>query len=296
VPQGQHFHISGWAWFVPIFLLLFGFFVWLMRKLKIFPPRPEFTIRLIWVNLVTMVVGMLFVGLTGFGDEATHLRLRAARYAEQGDYKKIMQLGRKSQVADTLLTTLRIYALSQEGRLGDQLFSYPLCGGSQALLPRLQDADSLVRPAFADLYRHLGAYPHRRMQPMEYLDLLHQQKKATPAAHDYLLCGLLMDKRIDEFARRLPKFYAVNDSAPTLPKHYREALTLYMHQRSNPVLTYKDEVMEADYADMREMMKGNMKNATNVSRVRDTYKNTYWFYYFLLRPTPSPNRCPERTE
>ena len=95
---------------------------------------------------------------------------------------------------------------------------------------------------------------------------------------DYLLCGFLLDKNLDGFVNAIR--YKYNLSSPSLPKHYREALTLYTHLRANPVLVYHNEVLDADYADFQELERKYTDKRKRESYVRDTYGGTYWFYYF----------------
>ena len=96
---------------------------------------------------------------------------------------------------------------------------------------------------------------------------------------EYTLATRLLDRDIDAFARDFLKFYSLEDSTVAIPRHYREALVLYTHMRSNRVLTYHDEVLDADYADMRKLERQYSDKRQALSAVRDTYGNTYWFYF-----------------
>lgn len=95
---------------------------------------------------------------------------------------------------------------------------------------------------------------------------------------DYILCGYLLDKNLDGFVNIIKNKY--NLSSPALPKHYREALTLYTHLRSNPVLIFHSEIMDADYADFQKLEEKYNNKSERFSYVKDTYGETYWFYYF----------------
>ena len=44
-------------------------------------------------------------------------------------------MGVKEAATDSSLTMLRVWALSENHMLGDRLFSYPLVGGCDAMLP-----------------------------------------------------------------------------------------------------------------------------------------------------------------
>ena len=95
-------------------------------------------------------------------------------------------------------------------------------------------------------------------------------------AIDYLLCGYLLDRRIDVFAVNVFRYYPNNNE---LPKHYREALTLYMHQRTNPVVVYRNNLMETDYQDFQDLENKYKNRAERINALRSVYGNTYWFYY-----------------
>ena len=100
--------------------------------------------------------------------------------------------------------------------------------------------------------------------------------KLTKPAYDYLLCGYLLDRRIDVFAANVFRYYPNNNE---LPKHYREALILYMHQRTNPVVVYSNNLMETDYQDFQDLENKYKNRAERINALRSVYGNTYWFYY-----------------
>jgi hypothetical protein len=96
------------------------------------------------------------------------------------------------------------------------------------------------------------------------------------AVADYVLCGCLIDRDIDAFARLLPQFYTVDDS---LPRHYREALTLYTHQSSLPVVVYHDAVMDQDWEDLQKLRKEYASPNERKGKVAERYRGSYWYYY-----------------
>ena len=93
---------------------------------------------------------------------------------------------------------------------------------------------------------------------------------------DYLLCGDLIDKDLDRFAKDIQDYYTVNDS---LPKHYREALILYSRLRSKPVVVYH-HVMDEDYDNLQELEKGYPNQTERKGKVEEHYRGTYWYYYW----------------
>jgi hypothetical protein len=170
---------------------------------------------------------------------------------------------------------IRVYALSQKGELGESLFEYPIVGGSRILLPDSANVRFMLYPEH-ELYQYLGIRLKQKLSPLKYLTFIEKHHLAKSPAKDYLLCGYLLDKNIDAFVRNVGKYYKLNGH---LPKHYREALTLYTHLRSNPIFVYKNNVMDADFQDYQDMERKNPDKVLRQNNLHDTYGNTYWYYY-----------------
>ena len=96
---------------------------------------------------------------------------------------------------------------------------------------------------------------------------------------DQELCAFLIDKKLDRFAAALPKYYSSLDN---LPRYYREALVLYNHLRSNPVVVYHDTVLDTDYSDMQELERRYPDRRARHMAVFQQYEDTYWYYYEYL--------------
>ena len=114
------------------------------------------------------------------------------------------------------------------------------------------------------------------MGAITYFSFLYRHHLAKQPLGDYMLCAYLLDKRLDDFVKWLPVFYNIKGN---LPKHYREALVLYNHLRSKPIINYSNDVMDADFKDYQDMVKNTTKPAVKQSCVRDSYGKTYWYYY-----------------
>lgn len=113
---------------------------------------------------------------------------------------------------------------------------------------------------------------------MEYLRYIESNGLAMKPAVDYILCGYLLDRDLDGFVKTVLRKYDV--SSPSLPRHYKEALTLYTHLRSNPSIVYHNEVMDADYADFQKLGRTYVDKTVREAEIRDVYGGTYWCYYF----------------
>ena len=75
---------------------------------------------------------------------------------------------------------------------------------------------------------------------------------------DRVLCADLMDKNLDLFARHL---------------------ILLSHLRSNPIIIYRSNVLEADYVDYQRMEKTAPQPGARKNVLRNVYGSTYWYYY-----------------
>lgn len=205
-----------------------------------------------WMKLSCLLICLLTICAIGNNNDVFHYRLAAERYIGEGNYDAALHVGDESLSTDSSLTMLRALALSRKGQLGERLFEYPLTGGSAAL------------------------YPKGNVKFLMLSQNVFYTKKKLPA--DYILTGYLLDCNLDSFAQNIGKYYHINDS---LPKHYREALTLYTHLRSYPKVIYQNSVMDADFNDLMDMQKKYPERRSRMTAIRDTYGNTYWCYYLL---------------
>lgn len=261
--------------------LLYVIFVILYRRKSIFYFETYFTgdiFSKLWKSLLVLSVMLLLTCALGNTNEIFHYRLRVERCLISKDYNKALRVGEESDNSDQSLTMLRIYALSRTRQLGDRLFEYPIPkGGSGLLLPDGKNVKCMMFHE-AEIFKPLGIRKKGKMKPLEYLLYLEKHGLAMRSVTDYILCGYLLDKNLDSFVNIIRTKY--NLSSPTLPKHYREALTLYTHLRSNPMLVYHSEIMDVDYSDFQKLENKYQDKSERFSYVKDTYGETYWFYYF----------------
>ena len=275
-----HFSFGSWYWIVPLVLLIWGGLVWLARQVMPFQPDKEPTgvfSRRVWINMMLMSVMMLTVAAVGNTNAVFHYRAHVETVLLQHDVDEALRTGKRSLETDEHLTMLRAYALSLKGELGERLFEYPVVGTGNDLLPMTTSRSRMLLLSPDSLFLYLGAKPRGRLTAYRYLELLELDTLATAAVADYRLCCMLVDKRIDDFARLLPTYYAVNDS---LPKHYKEALTLYTHQRSYPTVVFHSPVMDEDWADFQRLEAQYQDERERRGKVEDHYVASYWYYYF----------------
>lgn len=277
-----HFGIGRWAWLAPLLTVVWGVAVWVARSVESYVSQQSAGLfsRSMWVNMLTMGLMMTGVALTANTDAVFHFRARAEQALARRDYDEALRVGNESLETDASLTMVRMYALARKGQLGDRLFHYPVYPSSQAILPSATLSRMLIYPADS-VFRFLGAVPRRPMQPMEYLQAIMRSGQAKAPAADYLLCSYLIDKDLDRFASTVGRYYTLGDS---LPRHYREALVLYNHRRSHPVVVYHDPVLDVDYDDLQKLEAGYQLDTERRGNVLEHYGNSYWYYYEYVKP------------
>ena len=273
-PIVEH-HVNGtWLWLFPLALVVWGLVSWWARSYQSYESRVGQT-RVLWSNLLLMAAMMAGVGAIGNTNAVFHYRAHMECSLCEHDYDEVLACGAKSLESDPSMLMLRMYALSKKQELGERLFEYTVNGTSADILPLNSRSVTVVYPADS-IFSYLGAWPRSYMSSMQYVDALIRHGQATPPVPDYLLCGYLIDRDLDAFAKNVGRFYTVNDS---LPKHYREALTLYTHLRSTPVVDYHHAVMDEDFANFRELEKEYPQASERKSKVFSRFGSTYWYYY-----------------
>ena len=231
--------------------------------------------RTLGCNIFILAAMMIGVGLLSNSNDITHYRLRMERLLMHGEYAKALEVGKASDKTDASLTMLRVFALAHEGRLGDELFKYPVRGTSASIVPELSDGKLLMLSPDS-VYRMLGAIPRHGQTTKNYLKAIVKSGQATKAAIEYQLCGMLIDKDLDGFVNLLMKTHKIDD---TLPLHYREALILYTHRRSSPKVVYRNTVMDTDYDDMQRLEAETKSPSERRIQIYKQFSGTYWEYF-----------------
>lgn len=271
------FSWGAWWWLLPLLLLLWGSMVYVAKLIPLRHYRSWFFLLSLWVNVLSLSAICMVVGLIGNDNDVFHYRMRAECCLLRGDIDGTLLAGKKSKETDASLTMLRAYALARKGQLGEKLFNYPITSHSSDLLPMRSsgNAQCIMFPTDS-IYKFLGARPLVKQDMSSYLSVLTTTDKATSAVADYRLCALLIDRDLDAFVKLLPQYYAIDDN---LPRHYREALTLYTHLRSNPTIVYHNTVMDTDFADLQALERKQPNASARRLALYDQYGSTYWCYY-----------------
>lgn len=279
IPNGADGIEMGFSWYVPVLILIVW---WLLTRIGRLAQEVEYdkVIALfsqpMWINVLIMSLLIMMVAWMGNSNAVTHYRMKVERALLEGDIDGALKVGRKSLESDADLTMLRMYALARKGTMGESLFNYPVTANSSQMLPTDSLSVMMMYPADS-LYKFLGARPAERMEPMRYLQLLERRDSvANPAVADYRLCGYLIDRQLDRFASEIGRYYTINDS---LPRHYREALTLYTHTKTRPVVVYHQTVMDEDYNNLVALERKYPLASERKGKVEEQYRGTYWYYY-----------------
>ena len=271
---------GNWVYICPIALAVYAFLVWGSYSSGITVALCRISrswVRQLWTNLLVMFLLILLVCCCSYGDKDYHARIHAEQLLADGNVDGALDLLKTHSGNNENMTMLTAYALSRKRTLAESLFEYGLCGNSRSLMPYGTKVKFEMLPDSA-FYDYLGGWYVQKMSTMRYLDYQLRHKRMNKVAADYLLCGYLMDRNLDAFVANIGKYYTVNDSV-ALPKHYREALLLYTHLHSNPSIIYNNSVMNADFQDYQQLENSVADKRERKNKLRDTYGNTYWYYY-----------------
>ena len=284
----------GFLWIlIPLVLVVWVGICFVVRYIQNVEPDKGskiFFSRPMWINMLIMVLMMLGVAWVSNTNAVFHYRMRAETCLLENNFEGALDAGWESLESDADLMMIRMYAMARRGELGERLFHYPIVGSSNVMLPTSGESH-FVRYPVDSLYHALGARPARPILPTTYLKALAGNlrnssesglfRASSSMARDYELCGLLIDRKLDDFVECLRDNTAGGDSldASRLPLHYREALTLYNHLRRHPIIIYRNPVMEEDYRNLRELEQKYPDATERRGKVEDWYGRTYWYYY-----------------
>ena len=229
--------------------------------------------RIIWRNLVLFVILFSLVGFLSNGEENFKREALVASYYKKGDSDNALKVGYLSNVASHSLTVQRAYILAKGGMLGERLFEYPQYYGADGLIPAKEQVSPLVPDS---VYALLGASP---LQGEEALDVFKRALKndnVSPAAKDYYLSALLLDRKIVEFTDNVKTLYPNTETA-NLPKHYQEALLLYSSINGDSVQA--GSVMQEQFNAFKALEAEHEDIFVRGNYLRRHFGRTYWWYF-----------------
>jgi hypothetical protein len=279
-------NIVPWSpWIVPLTLIVLSIFFFVVLKHR----RGYRAFDNFWTmavpNLLVMLGCLTYVTVVSNTDDVMLHELKIERCLSRAHYDAALNVGHESLSTSRRLTALRAYALSKEQQLGEHIFEYPLLPGSSDLFLYPSDAPSMILPVDSAL----SLYGFTPVKGRAALQLQQKAQSGQLGSHkalaDYWLCYLLMKKKLDDFARWLPRFYSVNaQNGNVLPKHYREALILYCKLFIHPRVIYKAAPEEeTNYNDFMELCDSYSQPQERSNFARRLYGDTYWWYFYFQK-------------
>lgn len=283
----EQFSLDAWAWALPLALIVYAAIIWVMRH---FPDGSveagDYSIaRYMWPNMLIMFLMMVLCGARGTADDVYMYELKAERLVMDEDYEAAGKVGMKSLNTSRRLNELRLFALANEGTIGEYLFSFPQPYGSEGLIDLADTSYTFCRFNAKDIQRHLdGMASPSITTAAKYIELMAQHDTSTDnkVLGDYYLCSLLLDKNLRTFTRKLRVYYSVEgaENVMALPKAYREALLLQAKNISNDsLMAFADTLMLNDYLAYRTIMEEETDSLQRANLSRKKFGNTLWRYF-----------------
>lgn len=282
----ENFSLHQWVWAFPLLIVVYVLVVYIKRRLsgESINDGDYHLSRYLWPNFATLFVMMVWCGGNASADDVYMYELRAEQLLLEKNYKAASRVGENAQVTSMRLNELRMFALAQEGILGEKLFEYPQPYAEHSLMMMNDTLTSLHRFTCKDIQEALGAWANPSVTTFQqYVDLL-KQNPATchnPMLSDYILCGYLLQKDLHGFTRAIKKYYDLSCSSNVmlLPKAYREAMLLQAKAFGRDSLnSFADTVMLAAYRNYQQIYHTNEKETIRYNRLRRNYGNTLWWY------------------
>lgn len=234
------------------------------------------------ISIMTMII--IGIGLCGNCNALMHNELRAERYLAEGKFEKAATVTEKSATTSRMLVILRAYALSRTGQLNEKFFAIKIPRNLTTLLPLKSDSAKMIfKPE--NIFNWLGTMPNSASTPEQYLDIISAQPelvKSHPQILDYKIATYMLTRQIDKLAATI-KAVCDSDSTSNILKqrHCREAVMLYQHLRTKPLITIEDETYEANYNDFTNIMRTVANKTERRSKLWSQYGDTYWYYYYM---------------
>lgn len=267
----------SWIYIFVSALVVYAFVAFILRRI-LFEKIKDMTMttnRVLWRNLLLMVLLFCLVGTLSNSEENFKRETRLIAYYNNGDVAKALGVGKESLNASRELTAMRAYILAGEGKLGEHAFEYPQLYASEGLLPHMQRTSPLVPDS---IYSLIGATPFDGESATVFFSRVALADSATTAAKEYYLTSLLLEKKLIEFKDELLAMYGF-DALDSLPKHYREALMLYSDVSGSNEFQINDIAMRDNLAKLRAVEAEHSDPFIRGNYVRRYFARTYWWYF-----------------
>lgn len=214
-------------------------------------------------NLCIIAILLIYSMSFSNTNELAHYKYKIKHLIENKQYDEALNVGKKSLSINEEIFQLRAEAMAKTNSLGDQIFRYPI-PYTKKLAIKLKNCEAIKNNR-------------------ETIDDIHEQNNFDSTQNnnkDVLLCNLLLEKKLPEFARLLQKFYNIDDSS--LPQYYKEALTVLLSRSLNTEIKFSDSTTLANYQDFLAEMKKHTDTIVSNNQCRNLYGDTYFWYYFFF--------------
>ncbi|MBO5251886.1 MAG: hypothetical protein J6B31_07850 [Bacteroidaceae bacterium] len=204
-----------------------------------------------------------------------HQELAMESAIRKGDYQQAYRVGENVKAPTRTMTALRAYALSQEQKLGEELFAYAQPYRAEGL--RFDGANErILRMNNDSLSVYWGDAPRKDEKAVDFFARLCKEETGSYKVLDYYLSALLLDKRLHTFVRDYKAMYLVEDSVPV---HYREALFLYEKLFSSSHIEQTDSILEKRWQRYEQLKQLKSDRTEELPDLQREFGNTYWWYY-----------------
>lgn len=285
-PTIEHFSFGRWLWVLPVFIVVYLLVIRVMRRwLTDYIERGDYSAgRYLWPNFLIMLLMMLACGANAPANDVYLYEMKAEHYLLHDDYEAAARVGQKSLQTSPRLNQMRMYALAQQGLLGEHLFDYPQPYADRSLIILDDTVTHYARFTSKNIQEALGAWANTSVTSADqYLELLRKNPStaSNPLLHQYLLCGKLLQGDVRSFCTMLRHYHntstpqAVND----LPRAYREALLLQARNISRDSLNaFADTATLARYEAYCQLRDSEPDSLHRANRLHRQYGNTLWWY------------------
>lgn len=308
-PHSLHIFTFGiWSWIVPLTVILYIALVITIRVNHRHVSKPEshsifHNCLPCWITLLALI---MLCSLASTVPDTYLYELKTERLILEGKTEEATEVGKKSLASSVRLTNLRMYALSLQEKLADDLFDYPQDYKSEGLICLTDTNRKEHRTTAYDICQHLGdnSFPLHSTSTKDYLKRLLneaallqenlnntnsmnlQQSDSLMLAYNlqtrllplysrrilnYYLCALLLDGDISEFHSTIVSKVGITNT-DSLPKSYREALVMIDH-------SYQDSLIQERYESYLQMCDTLQDPVIRSNLTRREFGNTYWWYY-----------------
>ena len=266
---------SYWCWLLPLLIVVYVLAAICLRKIEEQHPSTDL-LNVLIVNGITFLLLCLMTVLIGNTEVRFHHELAVERNILKGNNVKALKIGKKSLEASRTLSVLRANAMARGGLMGEKLFEYIQSYNSDGLLFKSSTPErELLRMNADSLYHFLQAEPNEGERIMDFLKRISKIDSVHTSVKDYYLCGLLLDKRVNEFTREVKNLLPDQE----LPRYYKEALIWQEHQEPGFESGVNDSIMRKHFGEfLKKQEERYVSKVVEKNKMREVFGDTFWWY------------------